>query len=226
MNAYGKQEVIIETPKHGIEIHELPLDHIVDVIDVYADRYKELMKQDGICYTIVFKNEGGKAGASIPHSHSQIISLPMIPPKIAKESAAIDKYIEKHDACPYCDIMKSEKDGPRVIMEDEHLFVLSPYASESPYGVWFIPKRHIRTINDLNQEEKLSIARAFKKILGKLDEIDASYNYFIQNSLDLESHHMIIKLAPRTNIWAGLELGTGVIINSVPPEEATKFYQN
>jgi len=226
MKAYGEQEVIIETPEHGKEIHELPVEHMVKVFDVYADRYETMMAKDGICYTIVFKNEGGRAGASIPHSHSQLISLPMIPPKIAKEAAAVDKYIDRHGSCPYCDIIKSERKGPRAIFEDDNFFVLSPYASESPYGVWFIPKRHIRSISDLKPNEKLSLANLLKKILFKLDEIDASYNYFIQNSLDLESHHMIIKLAPRPNIWAGLELGTGIIINPVPPEEATKFYQN
>lgn len=225
MKAYGEQEIIIETPEHAKEIHELPLEQIEKVFDVYADRYNALMKKDGICYTIVFKNEGGKAGASIPHSHSQVISLPVIPPKIAHEAEAMDKYIDKHGSCPYCDIIKSETNGPRAIFEDEHFFVLSPYASESPYGVWFIPKRHIRLISDLNIEEKRSLAIFMKKILTKLDEIEVSYNYFVQNSLDMESHHMVIKLSPRPNIWAGLELGTGIIINSVSPEEATKFYQ-
>ncbi|MDD3480741.1 MAG: hypothetical protein PHW75_00730 [Patescibacteria group bacterium] len=225
IKAYGEQEIVIETRKHGIEIHELSVDEIVKVFDVYTDRYNTLMEKDGICYTIVFKNEGGKAGASIPHSHSQIISLPIIPPKIAEESAAMDKYIDEHGSCPYCDIIKSEKGGPRVIAEDEHIFVLAPYASESPYGAWFLPKRHIRNINDLHENEKKSLANFLKKILTKLEEIDAPYNYFIQNSLDLESHHFILKLAPRPNIWAGLELGTGIIINPVSPEEATKFYR-
>ena len=225
LKAYGEQEIVIETPKHGIEIHHLPLEHIVKVLDAYNDRYQFLMKKKGICYTLIFKNEGGKAGASIPHSHSQIISLPVIPPKIAAESQAVDDYIDNHGSCPYCDVIKSERHGPRVIIDDEYFFVLAPYASESPYGVWFLPKRHLRTLGDLSGKEKLSLAKALKKVLTKLDEIDVAYNYFIQNSLDLESHHLIIKLSPRPNVWAGLELGTGIIINSVAPEEAAKFYR-
>ncbi|MBW6432048.1 hypothetical protein K0A96_02590 [Patescibacteria group bacterium] len=226
IKAYGEQEIVIETPRHGIEIHELSLEHIVKIFDAYIDRYKHLKKTTGICHTQIFKNEGGRAGASIPHAHSQIISLPLVPPKIAKEALAINAYIDKNGTCPHCDIIKSEKGGPRVILEDEHLFVLSPYASESPYGAWFIPKRHIGSIEDLNHAEKYSLAKAFKKVLGKLDEIDVSYNYFIQNAVDDYDHHMLIKLAPRPNIWAGLELGTGVIINSVSPEEAARFYRN
>lgn len=224
LKAYGEQEIVIETPEHNKEIHELTLEHIKDIIDVYVERYVALKKLDGISYVLVFKNEGGKAGASIPHSHSQIYALPMIPPKIAAESAAMDNYIRKHNSCPYCDIMKSEKGGPRVIWEDEHLFVLSPYASSSPYGAWFIPKRHVHSLEMLNESEKDSLAHSLKKILAKLDEIDVSYNYFFLNSLDLESHHLVLKLAPRPNVWAGLELGTGIIINPVAPEDAVKFY--
>jgi UDPglucose--hexose-1-phosphate uridylyltransferase len=224
IKAYGSQELVIETPEHNKEIHELPLNHIEEIIEAYIKRYVALKKMEGVCYVLVFKNEGGKAGASIPHSHSQIYALPMIPPKIADESSAMDDYIRKHNSCPYCDIIKSEKAGPRVIWEDKHLFVLAPYASESPYGAWFIPKRHVHSIDFLTKEEISSFAHALKKLLLKLDEIDVSYNYFFLNSLELESHHMIMKLAPRPNVWAGLELGTGIVINPIAPEDAVKFY--
>jgi len=225
LKAYGKQEVIIETPEHNKELHELSLEHIVEVLNVYIERFVTLSSLKGICYTLVFKNEGGKAGASVSHTHSQVIALPMIPPKLAEEATAQDNYIRTHNSCPYCDIIKSEKDGPRVIWEDEHLFVLSPYASESPYGAWFIPKRHVHSIDFLHENEKMSFAHAFKKLLKRLDDIDVAYNYFFQNSLDVEAHHMVLKLSPRPNVWAGLELGTGVVINSVSPEDAAKFYK-
>jgi UDPglucose--hexose-1-phosphate uridylyltransferase len=223
--AYGEQEVIIETPEHNKEIHELSLEHIVEIFNVYINRYKYLSSVKGICHTMVFKNEGGKAGASKPHSHAQVYALPMVPPKLAREAEAIERYTNKHHTCPHCDIIKSEKDGPRVIWEDEHLFVLAPYASDSPYGAWFIPKRHFPTIDQMNESEKMSLAHAFKMILKRLDDIDISYNYFFQNAVDGYDHHMLIKLAPRPNIWAGLELGTGIIINPIPPEDAAKFYQ-
>lgn len=226
LSAYGSQEIIIETPEHQKELHELSLEHIVRIFDVYEDRYKHLMSQPGVCYTLVFKNEGGKAGASIPHAHSQLIALPLVPPKLRHEAEAVNRYYDEKGTCPYCDVIKSEAGGPREIYSDEHLFVVAPYASDSPYGAWFIPKRHVRTIGDLEQQEKLSLARALKMTLSKLDEIDVSYNYFLQNALDLEAHHLILKLSPRPNVWAGLELGTGIIINSVPPEEAARFYKS
>jgi len=223
--AYGKQEIVIDTPKHNMEINELSEEHIIKILDTYIQRNKELSKLNGIKYVLIFKNEGGRAGASIPHSHSQIIALPMVPPLVEEETMAVDKYLIEHGTCPYCDIIAAEINSTRVAWEDEHFIVICPFASESPYGAWFMPKRHVTSIDNLNGAEKLSLAKAIKVILGKLDEIDMPYNYFFHDSLLCENQHMILKLAPRPNIWAGLELGTGIIINSVPPEDAARFYR-
>ncbi len=224
--AYGQAEVVIETNKHGVNINDLPVDYIVRIFDAYINRYTALKNIDGVKHVIIFKNEGGKAGASIDHSHSQIIALPLLPPKVKAEIEDYDKYVVENNVCPYCNIISKEMDGPRMIWKDKNLFVLAPYASESPYGVWFIPKRHVTSVVDLSNDEKKSFAKAMKLVLGKLDEMQISYNYFFENSVSDKDYHMHIKLAPRPNVWAGLELGTGVIVNPIPPEEAVKIYQS
>lgn len=223
--AYGQAEVIIETRRHGFDVNEFSVDHIVRIFDAYIDRFTALRNMDGIKHVILFKNEGGKAGASIAHTHSQVMALPILPPKIKNEASAYNEYRLKNMTCPYCDIIANETDQPRVIWQDENLFVLAPYASESPYGAWFLPKRHIRFISELNRSEKESFATAMKIVLGKLDEFGIAYNYFVENAVNREDYHMHIKLAPRPSIWAGLELGTGVIINAIAPEYAAKFYK-
>lgn len=224
-DAYGQAEVIVETREHSININELPIEQIVRVFDAYVDRYTVLRNIKGIKRVIIFKNEGGKAGASIDHSHSQVIALPLLPPKTKSEIEAYDRYVVDENSCPYCDIIAKETDGPRMIWQDKNLFVVAPYASESPYGAWFIPKRHITSIADLSSAEKESFAKALKVVLGKLDELDISYNYFIENTVNDKDYHMHIKLSPRPNVWAGLELGTGIIVNPIAPEEAAKIYQ-
>jgi UDPglucose--hexose-1-phosphate uridylyltransferase len=223
--AYGQAEVIIETRQHGLDINDFSIGHIVRIFGAYIDRYVNLKKIEGIKHVIIFKNEGGKAGASIAHTHSQVIALPILPPKIKSEVEAYDRYHLENNSCPFCDIIKNENGGPRVIWQDENLFVLAPYASESPYGAWFLPKRHVRTITDLTHGEKESFAKAMKLTLGKLDEFGIPYNYFVENAIDSLDYHMHIKLAPRPNIWAGLELGTGIIINPVAPEKAAEIYR-
>jgi UDPglucose--hexose-1-phosphate uridylyltransferase len=224
-DAYGQTEVIIETRRHGLDINDFSVDHIVRIFNAYTDRFNYLRNLDGIRHVIIFKNEGGKAGASIAHSHSQVIAMPFLPPKTEKEARDYNKYRLENATCPYCDIIKKETDKPRVIWEDENLFVLAPYASEDPYGVWLLPKRHMRMVADLNRSEKESIAIALKLVLGKLDEFGISYNYFIENAVGTEDYHMHIKIKPRPNIWAGLELGTGVIINPIAPEYAARIYR-
>lgn len=223
--AYGQAEVIIETRKHGLDINDFSVEHISRIFDAYIDRYEYLRNMDGIKHVILFKNEGGKAGASIAHTHSQIMALPLLPPKVQSEMIAYNKYRLEKASCPYCDIIKDETDKSRVIWEDENLFVLAPYASDSPYGVWFLPKRHFGHISDMNGAEKESFAKAMKLVLGKLDELGISYNYFVENAVNSEDYHMHIKLAPRPNVWAGVELGTGIIINPIPPEYAARLYR-
>ena len=224
-DAYGQTEVIIETRQHGLDINDFSVDHIVRVFNAYIDRFTTLRNMDGIKHVIVFKNEGGKAGASITHTHSQVIALPILPLKIENEARAYNKYRLEHTTCPYCDIILKETDKPRVIWEDENLFALSPYASDAPYGVWLMPKRHIRLISELTRSEKESFAIAMKLVLDKLDYFGIAYNYFVENAVNDEDYHMHIKIAPRPNIWAGLELGTGVVINPISPEFATRIYR-
>ena len=225
VRAYGQQEVVVETRDHHKEIHELSVQHLINIFNACISRFEALRSMPKIKHVIVFKNEGGKAGASVPHSHTQIIALPILPPKVEEEASAYAKYRIEHVNCPYCDIIKKEKESSRVIWEDENIFVLSPYASESPYGAWFIPKRHMATFSELNHQEKESLATAFKLVLAKLDKLGISYNYFFENAVNHEDYHTHIKLYPRPNVWAGLELGTGIIINPVSPEEAAKEYQ-
>ncbi len=224
-DAYGQTEVIVETRRHGLDINDFSVEHIVRIFNAYVDRFNYLRNMDGIKHVIIFKNEGGKAGASISHSHSQIFALPILPPKTEKEAKDYNKYRLEHITCPYCDIIKKESGKERVIWEDEHLFVLAPYASMDPYGVWLIPKKHTRTIADLTRPEKESIGIALKMVLGKLDEFGISYNYLIENAVNNEDYHMHIKVSPRPNIWAGLELGTGIIINPIAPEYAARIYR-
>ncbi len=224
--SYGQQEVLIETRDHCRELYEMAESHIVDIIDACINRFTELRAKPKIKHVIVFKNEGGKAGASVSHSHMQIIALPLVPPKVEEEASAYNKYRLENVSCPYCDIIKDEtKKASRLIYGDENITVIAPYASDSPYGAWIVPKRHIATIKDLNHNEKLSIATALKPMLQLLEEKGISYNFFFENAVNSEDYHMHLRLAPRPNIWAGLELGTGVIINSVPPEQAAHEYR-
>lgn len=224
--AYGKQEVIIETPEHNLEFSELNVEQILRVFTAYSDRITNLSKLSGIRYVSVFKNDGPAAGASIAHAHSQVIALPLVPPDLEAEADAADNYFDEHQHCPYCDLLTWELEKKvRVVYEDKSIVVITPYASRYLFETWIIPKRHTGNFVELKRDEYHSIATILKNLTTKLDSIKISYNFFLQNSLQERDHHFVLKLKPRPNVWAGLELGTGIILNPVSPEFAVLWYK-
>ncbi len=222
--AYGYQEVVIETPDHSQEMGDLKVNHITKIIEAYADRTKKLSQDKKIEYILIFKNYGGKAGASIYHAHSQIFASELLPPDVLDELTKAHQYQTQHGICPFCEIIKKEQGGPRQVYADKYVVAFCPYASAYHYEVWIFPRRHPDNITELTKKERLSFSKALKKIIGKLNKSDISYNYFLHQIIKDPDQHFYLKIQPRESIWAGVELGSGVVINSVPPEAAAKFY--
>lgn len=224
-DAYGIQEVIINTPDHDTEFSDLSISEIVELFTAYRHRLTELNKLEDIRYVLIFKNDGPLAGASVAHAHCQIFALPIVPPKIALESDSLNHYWDQHDTCAYCDALKWETTQKvRIIAEDKHFVAIAPYASTHALEAWLIPLRHINKFSEMTHVEVHSLATMMKKITARLDANTISFNYILQESLENQNHHFVLKIEPRTNKYAGAELGTGVIINPVPPEYAALWY--
>lgn len=224
--AFGIQEVIINTPDHQTEFSSLPVSQIMEIFAAYRHRLIELTKLDGIRYVLIFKNDGPVAGASVAHAHCQIFALPIVPPKIAHESDSLNHYWDQHDTCAYCDIIAWETNQKvRVIAEDKNFIAIAPYASSHALEAWLIPRRHLSKFAEIAGTELHSLATIMKKLTARLDASTISFNYLLQESLDNQDHHFVLKIEPRTNKYAGAELGTGVVINPVAPEAAVLWYQ-
>jgi UDPglucose--hexose-1-phosphate uridylyltransferase len=223
--AYGIQEVIIETPDHKKELHDMSEEQIEQVLRMYAKRTLTLSQIKNIEYILCFKNQGSKAGASIVHAHSQIFATNITPPEIREELRATHEYWLDHKTCPYCEIIEKEIKSERIIFEDKYIAALAPYASQYHYESWIFTKRHLDNITKLNNNEFKSFAKILKKILVKLSGLSLSFNYFLHQSISDTNQHFYLKIQPRDSIWAGVELGSGLVINSVPPEEAAKFFR-
>jgi len=223
--AYGVHEVIIDTLAHNKEIGELPINQIQNLLDVYADRTLEISRNKKIEYVLVFKNSGGKAGASLLHAHSQVFASKISPPDVQEELKIAHAYQIKNGVCPYCKIIKDEEKSPRKIYADENIIAIAPYASQFHYEAWIFPRRHLDNIILLKPAERNSLAKALKQILSKLNSINLSYNLFLHDAVKDKNQHFYLKIQPREAIFAGLELGSGIVINSISPEVATKFYR-
>lgn len=223
--AYGVQDVVIETPDHTLELEDLPVPHIAKILEAYAIRTQEISKDDKIEYILIFKNNGGRAGASIQHAHSQIFATHFLPPHLFDKSQKQQAYKIEKGHCVYCDVINQERSGPRWIHEDGHTVCFTPYASMHHYEVWIMPKRHIDNITLLTSEERLSFAKILKHLVKKIEKLGLPYNYYFHQVINDEYQHLYMKIKPRGNIWAGVEIGSGLIINPVPPEDAAEFYK-
>ncbi|MCX6795991.1 MAG: galactose-1-phosphate uridylyltransferase [Candidatus Falkowbacteria bacterium] len=223
--AYGAQEVVIETPSHTKELAELNETEIEQVLRMYASRTAAISQNKKIEYILCFKNQGSKAGASIVHAHSQIFATSILPPDIHEELSLAQSYKIEHGTCPYCDIIAKELPSERKIFEDKFIAAFTPYASEYHYEAWIFTKRHLDNITKLNDEEFKSFAKILKRLLLKLQKLDLSYNFFLHQVISNQDQHFYLKIQPRDSIWAGIELGSGLVINSVLPEEAAKYYR-
>jgi UDPglucose--hexose-1-phosphate uridylyltransferase len=113
----------------------------------------------------------------------------------------------------------------RVIYSDKNILVIAPYAATAPFGAWLIPRRHEGSFSNLNAGELDSLATALGKLAARLDAASMSFNWFLANSLPHEDHHFVLKVEPRDTTWGGTELGTGIVINPVPPEYAALWYK-
>jgi UDPglucose--hexose-1-phosphate uridylyltransferase len=223
--AYGQQEVVVETPDHLKEIEDLSIERTAEILKVYADRTEIISQDKKIDYILIFKNNGGAAGASLQHVHSQIFATEFLPPHLKDKSQRVQAYKLKRDKCVYCEVIKKESRGPRLIVQDKHIIAFCPWAPMHNYEAWIIPKRHIDNITLMTKQERTSFAKILKKILKKINKLDLPYNYYFHQVIHDQDQHLYMKVTPRGSVWAGVEIGSGLIINPIPPEEAAKFYR-
>jgi UDPglucose--hexose-1-phosphate uridylyltransferase len=224
-NAYGHQEVVIDTPQHNVDFADLSIDHIATVLGVFGKRIRALEKDPKISHILAFKNHGGKAGASIAHAHSQIFASSFLPPHIIDKRRRAEGYRIQKGRCYYEDLIVREQRGPRWVTEDDHFMVFCPYASSYNYEAWVIPWRHVDNISNLSNTELYSLAEHTKRLLIRLEQIGLSYNLYAHQVVRDKNEHFYFRIAPRGDVWAGLELGSRLIVNTVPPEDAAKFYR-
>jgi len=216
----GVHEVVIETPKHNLNIHEIK--HYGKVLEVFALRIRELYKIKGVKYVIVFRNHGIKAGASLRHPHSQIIALPLLPVRVEDELMHFSKYRLKNKNCLMCDIIKNEINiKKRVLFKSNNFIAFHPFASRFNFEIMIAPINHQPHYwMEKNFDELSSIVRyVFSRLHKCIDDI--SYNLVIHTApLNFKDFHWHIEILPKLAMPAGFEWGSGFFINSISPEKA------
>lgn len=230
MNGIGAHEVIIETPEHQQTLATMPVRGIEDVLWAYRDRILDLKKDRRFKYALIFKNHGDAAGASLEHTHSQLIALPVVPKYVREEVNSAKDYYSYKERCIFCDIVRQEiEDGVRVIAENQTFITIAPYAPRFPFEMWILPKTHQSAFEESQKYEFEQLAAMLKDMLMRLDNVldFPAYNHIIHTSPIPEAsndyYHWHLEIMPKLTKMAGFEWGTGFHINPTPPEESAKF---
>jgi UDPglucose--hexose-1-phosphate uridylyltransferase len=229
MNGVGAHEVIVETPEHHLSLATMPQKAVEDVLWACQMRMTDLRKDRRFKYVLVFKNEGEAAGATLEHTHTQIIALPIVPKLVKEELDAAKQHYEIKERCIFCDVINQElEDGKRVIYENAGYVAISPFAPRAPFETWILPKKH-ESIFVPKDKSFADLAEIMQRILRQIDRIldTPPYNFVIHTSPFYDEtndyYHWHIELVPKLTKIAGFEWGSGFYINPTPPEESAKF---
>jgi UDPglucose--hexose-1-phosphate uridylyltransferase len=233
MKGLGAHEVVIESPEHALSITELSERSIEQVLWAFRDRMLDLKNDRRLRYVLLFKNQGEGAGATLEHTHSQLIALPVVPKRVQEEIDSAEHYYELKERCVFCDLIRQEvKSGTRVVTETDDFVVIAPYASRFPFETWILPRRHRSHFEDADGQQLKNLAWVLKSTLKKLERVleRPPYNLIVHTGPLQEapnnSYHWHVEIIPKLTRVAGFEWGTGFYINPTPPEEAAKFLRD
>jgi UDPglucose--hexose-1-phosphate uridylyltransferase len=229
-NGVGAHEVIIETPDHHRQMADLSPEELADVLKAFKVRSLDLRGDRRLKYTLIFKNFGLSAGASLEHTHSQLIALPIVPKRVQEELRGAERYFEFRDRCPYCDMLHQEvQEDERLVCENRSFVAICPFMSSFPFEIWILPKDHRADFALITPEAITDFARLLKETLTRVRVTlsNPSYNFIIHTSpietRERDEYHWHLELIPKLTKTAGFEWGTGFYINPTSPELAAKL---
>ncbi len=230
MNGIGAHEVIVETRDHEQTLADLTPEEVRDVLRAYVTRITDLKQDIRFRYILIFKNHGVAAGASLEHTHSQLIATPIVPKRVMEEMAGAQKYYEYKERCVFCDMIRQElENGERIVLENEAFIALEPFAPRFPFETWILPKAHRSHFEHCTEEGLSSFAEILKETLQRINKALKSppYNYIIHTTpvyvAESQSYHWHLELMPKLTKVAGFEWGSGFYINPTAPEDAAKY---
>lgn len=236
----GAHEIIIESPNHNAGLADLEIERVRDVLLAFRERIKDLFRDPRLRYVLIFKNHGAQAGASIMHTHSQLIATPMVPPIVKQELTASREHYREKERCLICDLIHQELDyQTRIVFESANYIIWAPFASSFPFETWILPKRHLRNYSIMDDNELMDLAYVLKRNLLSIKNLlnDPPYNFVIhtspsrflrpghpehRDSIEYD-FHWHLEIIPRLTTIAGFEWGAGLFINPTSPETAADY---
>lgn len=231
--ADGVCEVVCYTPRHEGTLTDASLRELRNLVEVWADRFRDLGGRDFIDYVLIFENKGKDIGVTLTHPHGQIYAFPYIPPKIQRELESASRYQRQTGRCLFCDIVSEEiADGRRIVIENNSFVAMIPFFARYPYEVYVFPRKHHQTMLEFNEAQRTDLANILKALLLKYDCLwGMSLPYMMimhqapTDGRDYGYYHYHIEFHPpnrtatKLKYLAGCESGAGSFINDTAAEE-------
>lgn len=225
----GFHEVIV-TKDHDLQMAEFSNEEVEIVLRAYQERYLSIKNDPCVAYVLIFHNHGFEAGATIPHPHSQLVGIPVIPPDVMNSLTGSHRYFQKNKRCVHCVMIQWElKFKKRIIAENEYAVAFCPFASRKAFEIRVFPKKHQHHLELITDKERMAFAQVLRQALNRLFKglNDPAYNFFIHTTptrqRDSGHYHWHLEILPVTSVWGGVELGTGIEISTITPEAAAAY---
>lgn len=230
MGGCGAHEVIVESREHAVAMAQLPIEQIERVLRTLQLRHQDLLRDRRFQTVIIFKNHGEGAGTSLRHPHWQLIATPVVPRLLRLKHREATEYFDQTGRCMYCDLLEEEiAAGRRILAANEDYVALAPYASHTPFELWILPRQRRASFTRVPVEELRPLAELLKLVLLRLYTCLANPDFNLtidtvpRNDEEEEYFLWHIRILPRLATPAGFELGSGMSINTVLPEDAVSF---
>lgn len=228
--AAGMHEVIVNSPRAVQSLAELSLDELEAATAGWAAR---IGAQDGTPaqYVHLCVNERIEAGATLPHTHAQLFALPFVPPPIARERERMRAYYEHTQGRTLLEdlLVEEIRGGQRLVAIDGSAALIAPFASATPYRLAVIPRKPEPHFEQSPSRGAAMLHTALSAMAGAIDFGEGAappLNIWIRTAPSgAQGYSWRIEIAPRLGQPAGFELGTGVGINPVAPEDAAEQFR-
>ncbi|MBS0204550.1 MAG: galactose-1-phosphate uridylyltransferase [Planctomycetes bacterium] len=223
----GVHEVIVECPQSEPNLSRLSVENVRDVLAVYHDRLAQLRHDPRLAHAMIFKNQGALAGASVHHSHSQLIATPFVPRSITDELTGGLEFYERHGESVFAAMIQQELTiETRIVLQTDRFLAFCPFASRFAYEVWIMPRHPGSHFESTPIDALPELGTVLKTVLRKLDVglNDPPCNYYLHSAPfrtpELPHFRWHFEVFPRLTRVAGYEWGSGCFLNEVPPEDA------
>jgi len=226
----GHDVVVIKN--HDLDLPDFSNAVWEDMFRAFKERYQYFKTLCNVEYVMPIYNHGPQAAASIEHPHAQIFASTIIPNIIFRELSHTANYYTDHHECAFCAMIDHERDqNVRTLFENEDFIAFNFYAARFPFEAWILPKRHMSQFVDLKPKEMENLSAICRQVFKRLDEVlnDPPVNFFLHSAptdsmgRNLSYYHWHLEVAPRLSLYGGFELGSGVTIDIIAPEQAAEY---